>query len=388
MRRIADGLLVGVFVALVAGGAAGSLRNIVRDRGGRHALAEVDWKKFPSRFETFFNDHLAARAALVAARSRVWLDWLHTSPTPRVWAGRDGWLFYNHHAEPNFYPPDDPALPTQFDAWAADLSARRARLAARGIPYLVVFAPNKQSVYPELLPRAVRSIRSASLDGLLVRCRRDPDLHILDLRGPLWAAKAQRQVYHRHDSHWNQEGAYVAYAETVRALAAWFPRLAPCPRERFTVDGRRRLVGDQARLLGLSDRFEEEPWLFPPDPRPRWLAEAVPTTAQSLPHVPTAVTVQDRSDLPRGLLLCDSFGEFLSAWLPDHFARLVSLGTYDFDPELIARERPDVVIQLFAERQLDARGTHKRSPAAGGPDAGVTSASRPFSRTGTARPPR
>jgi hypothetical protein len=89
----------------------------------------------------------------------------------------------------------------------------------------------------------------------------------------------------------------------------------------------------------------------------------VPKNANSLEHVSNFVSVQNGANLPRAVLLTDSFGEYPALWLREHFSRLVTVGTYALELDLIERERPDVVIQLIVERQLDGRKTFPIDPS-------------------------
>src|SRR5205085_4893779 len=137
--------------------------------------------------------------------------------------------------------------------------------------YLVVAAPDKQSVYPEFLPRLARRRGPAPLDGLLARCRRDPDLCVLDLRDALRAARPAGRLFWQTDTHWSPTGDYAGYASTVGALARWYPALAPAPASAFAPRSMVFPGGDLARLTGLAGRRSEDvPRLarLTPPPRP------------------------------------------------------------------------------------------------------------------------
>ena len=58
------------------------------------------------------------------------------------------------------------------------------------------------------------------------------------------------------------------------------------------------------------------------------------------------------SSLPRAVVFRDSFASRLVPFLSEHFSRAVYLWQNDFDPEIVLRERPDVVIQEIAGRHL------------------------------------
>src|SRR5207237_6794352 len=110
------------------------------------------WKQFPGRFEAALTDHLAGRDALVGWHARLAVNGLGASPTPRVWVGPDGWLFYNYRVDAVPSRQAAAAVAEVYDRWAAAARAWADWCAARGARLVVVVVPDKQSVYPELVP--------------------------------------------------------------------------------------------------------------------------------------------------------------------------------------------------------------------------------------------
>src|SRR5262245_13057606 len=358
MRRIADRLLIGLFGSLLAAGSLVSAYNLWFMREKLVQLAHDDWIRVQSRLQKFLNDHLAARKQVTAVYGRAKMRWLRSSPTPRVWVGRDEWLFYDHNSDPIYHHRIDPELPAQLDFWGFDLSARRAIVEENGGHYLLVFAPNKQSVHAEFLATSQWQAGPSSLDRLLERCRRDKKLHMLDLREPLRAAKANGPLYLRFDTHWNQDGAYAAYAAIVRSVAKWYPQMTPHPRADFDFHLDKYQGCDLARMVGLGDRLVDHSTAMALRfTSSHTTPEPIPPTPDKLGHVSSAISEQDRPNLPRAVMFTDSFGEYPALWMREHFSRLVTVGTYTFDRDLLKKERPDVVIQLIVERQIDARRT-------------------------------
>src|SRR5690606_26345033 len=103
------------------------------------------------------------------------------------------------------YRCTDPFTREELDGWRRVLEERRDWLAARGIRYTLVFAPNAQTIYGEYLPQSMNRVRDESrLDQLIKHMRGPYGVEIIDLRAPLIAAKSQMRTYHRTDTHWNQ----------------------------------------------------------------------------------------------------------------------------------------------------------------------------------------
>jgi hypothetical protein len=68
------------------------------------------------------------------------------------------------------------------------------------------------------------------------------------------------------------------------------------------------------------------------------------------------MVVKDTGDprLPKALVFRDSFSWQLIPFLSESFRSVVYVWTFDFLPELIEREQPDVVILECVERYLNA----------------------------------
>jgi hypothetical protein len=66
----------------------------------------------------------------------------------------------------------------------------------------------------------------------------------------------------------------------------------------------------------------------------------------------TFAMVQDARHLPKAVLFRDSFFTKLVPFFAPHFRRSVYYWQYKFDCAVIDQEKPDIVIQQIAEREL------------------------------------
>jgi hypothetical protein len=320
---------------------------------------EHDLKKFPERFDRFFNDRLVERETLLSAHAVAKVRGLGVSSSDKVLLGRDGWLFLNEASEnPDYHPK----TLEQYLAWARTAMIRAQWLEQQHIDYLFVLTPEKHTIYPEFLPPAYGRPRPRTPAERLAGWQwgslgslNDP--RFLRLDDVLLAAKKERQVYFRTDTHWNDEGAYVAYVEIVRRLADKHAGMTPLPRERFDEDRVQAFPGDLGRMLHLPDP-PAEPAVFLKlrEPRARKMEMDVPLDPRL--HSPTHLAPQvwgtgDKS-LPRGVIFHDSFAErVLLPLLAEHFELLVYAPTHALDPAVIERFKPDVVIQQLNERRVN-----------------------------------
>jgi hypothetical protein len=366
MRQIAHVSLVVLFVGLISMPAAWNIAR--RDRASGTAerrplaprpplkLTRENLKRFPARFEAYYNDRFGLRRTLIHWLDHAQVMWLKVSSAPTVILGKEGWVFLSEAPVLRGCQPSQPLTTRQLARWQQVLEARRDWLAARGIRYLVVLVPEKQTIYPEDLPREYRSLltQGTRLDQLVAYLHAHSDVPVVDLREPLQQAKAHERLYHFTDAHWNERGAYVGYRCIVETLAAWFPGMDPWPRSDFEEVAASEPSGDCARLLGVDQDLREESLKLAPKRayKTHGTTEGVPP-ANAWISPPFAMH-QANPQLPRAVMFCDSFTFGMYPFLSQHFQRIAFFWQVfpTFDPAVVEREHPDVVIQEMVERKL------------------------------------
>jgi hypothetical protein len=278
-----------------------------------------------------------------------------TSPVSKVLIGRDGWLYFKGEDAKAFdrwyrgsEPIDDMAI-----AAARDEFVRRADfLAGRGIPFVLVVVPEKYSVYPEYLPAwALARMARSPLDRLASELTRYPQLHLVDLRPALAAARSGERLYYKTDSHWNYLGATIGYAATMNETARLLPGLtiAPVTRPPY-VPGVDRYSGDLAQMLGLPAQFRED------DIAPLGKILATPDQRCARREPPGATDVETFiyrcANVPRysAIVYRDSMGIPLVPMLAENFARTTFVTSPKLDPVLVDALKPDIVVEEMVER--------------------------------------
>jgi alginate O-acetyltransferase complex protein AlgJ len=315
-------------------------------------------RAFTTDFERAFADRFGARDALLRLHNRTLVRAFGVSPAPDVLPGRDGWLYFmgeDGHAFDRYYRGTLPVYDAEIRRVLDELTRRERFLAAHGIAYVVMIAPDKATIYPEHLPAwATQVVARTPLDRLTDAIRADGTLRYVDVREALRAAKARERVYYATDSHWNYLGATVAYGELMRALAeALSPAsITPAPVARPAyVPGVDVYRGDLARMTGDMNRFTE------PDYAPLGKVLASPDSrcgkrinAGEEPGVEWYACA--RPGLRRALVYRDSMAIPLIPMLSENFSRVAYVSSHRPDPAFILRERPDVVIEEMVERAM------------------------------------
>jgi alginate O-acetyltransferase complex protein AlgJ len=215
-----------------------------------------------------------------------------------------------------------------------------------------VIAPNKETIYPEFMPASLNRVRDTTrLDQLVAHMRARSSVAIVDPRAALRSAKTGGAVYFRTDTHWNDAGAWLLHREILAQLHSWYPEVEPAPAVPLARVSR-GWSGDLATMLGLEGRLGEDRLLLEP---PRVSQAADPGPRPLDPQRRLSAAERPIASRLRVVMFHDSFGLSLQPLLSESCARIVfSSGPTDwrlnFDPALVERERPAVVIQEIAER--------------------------------------
>jgi alginate O-acetyltransferase complex protein AlgJ len=364
--RNGDKAIIAVFLVLICLPLAGLMFGF--DRGfvleeNRYLAAKPELKldrrvlaALAGRLEAYFNDHFGFRKRLIYWLAVAKVEGLGVTSTPGVTLGSDGWLYLAGESAVVSFRAARPFTQEQLRAYRQILETRRDWLAARGIPYLLIIPPNKDTIYPEFMPAAFNKLNSRSrLDQLVDYMKKQSNVTILDVREDLRRAKGAERVYSITDSHWNMRGGYVAYERILQTLSGWFPEAHAIPRSEFRYGVENGAGGDLARMLGIADRLREE--RLTTEPRFRWhfaqSAIALPNAARTAyPELAMATTWED-AELSRAVLFRDSFAAQLIPFLAEHFQRMACIWDKEFDRAIVEQERPAVVIQEMVERSLE-----------------------------------
>jgi alginate O-acetyltransferase complex protein AlgJ len=360
-RRIEHVATVALFAALILVPGLGLVLGLDRVSISESEMRELasfpvwSWEPsalstWPDAFQRYFEDHFALRNRLISIRASLLWHVLGTSSSETVIAGRNDWLFYADDGGIDDYLQTERFTMAELEDWRMMLERTNAWLKARGVRYLFLIAPDKQMIYPEYMPTTLRRMHpDYRADQLLAYLRAHSTVETVDVRPALIAAKPNELLYHHYDTHWNDRGALVAYRVIASRLAQWFPAIRPLERSDFQPSPSAP-SGDRTTMLGLTDaRKTALPGLVP---RLGYSYQIVEPAMPDPYGEDGRMVSRGRSDLPRLLVFRDSFASRLIPYLAEHFSRAVFLWQNDFEPEVIDKEHPDVVIQEFVARHL------------------------------------
>ncbi|MBR1586284.1 MAG: hypothetical protein IJ662_12135 [Clostridia bacterium] len=233
----------------------------------------------------------------------------------------------------------DALTEADIDAIAQTLKAWDDALRARGAYLIFLCAPNKANIRTDELPfYASHHATESGLEKLQQRLRAS-GVRYIDAKAIL--AKADQPVYHRTDTHWNDEGAALVYRALMAALpdAAW-QDYSDAAQEEIS------LLGDLTELI------------YPENgPREQATQRVIPRTYRVKGTMRTTMdlrieTACDQNDL-RVIMLRDSFANALFPYLANNIGSLRMIRAAQWQ-DAYWQQGTDAVILEIAERNLSS----------------------------------
>lgn len=322
---------------------------------------------FPQKFSRFFDDHFPLRTQLIQRYNYLRVKLIKYSDQRNVLMGREGWLFYTRDKMLRDFIGKAPLSEEELGALRSLLEAKRDWLAARGIAYLFVIPPNKQTIYPEYMPENYARVRGRTrLDQFMDHMRAHSDVTIVDLRPSLLAAKSRFRLYHRHDTHWNSIGGLVGYGEIMRAVERTLARDFENVRtfQDFRPSHRTRRGGDLTDMLALNAYFiEDEPILIPNDGFRSCARKERLQNYLGRDWKPNEdpIAMHCRGADLKMVMFRDSMASRLIPFLSEHFRRSTYVSKWNYEADIfkavVEKEQPHIVIDECGERMLGHLGT-------------------------------
>lgn len=265
---------------------------------------------------------------------------------PKVIAADNGWLVYTAENDIDDYQKIGLFSEDQLAQFQQNLDALSAAYDERGIELIVVVVPNKNTIYPERVPGQIPVLGDESrLDQVTAYLRAHGNEQLVDLRPALLAAKLERQMYYATDTHWNDYGAYIAYAALLEEAG-----ITPRPASDFDV------ITREPDLLDLSDNIgatilPESKIQFAPRFDLRASYKNLNLGGRKL-----MFSYLRDDTLPDLVMYYDSFFFNVIPLLGEHFNHGLYVQNYTgsglWNLWWVDEQEPDVVIIEFAERYL------------------------------------
>jgi alginate O-acetyltransferase complex protein AlgJ len=311
----------------------------------------AEFIKWPHAIEAYLNDRFHGRQLLVRLNNGLRYA-LGDSGSPKVLVGQNGWLFLNLDRINERFCGPLLFSEHQLKNWGSVWEKRAQACRAHGASLVYVIAPDKQSVYPDMMPVGFRPAVPSLTDQLIQNAGAPLSYTLLDLRSPLHETRTNSETYRQYETHWTDEGAVIAYHRIIDILQPHMPvrRILP-PAYTFRPA---TISGDLSRMLGLPDMVENIPEIaFDSNSA---LVTSRPTLRDLGEMKGGWHMVSNQQGFGRALVLCDSYVGVtpLGILLANSFTETLFIAYHECASPLsaVAEFRPDVVLFVQAERYM------------------------------------
>lgn len=276
-----------------------------------------------------------------------------------VYEGQDGWLFLTGLLGTLYDRHSGGLADAKLGGWVKLIEARAARLEKMGVQYVHMPAPEKLTIYDNKLREPIVDSRLSPALRLREMFQSSPYAHAwLDIVEPLRAARDQRALFPKTDSHWNAEGAFMAYkllCERIGVVPDPDMLSRKCVDYHTVFDLGAKMIPPRGEWFKLYD--------FSRDSR-RTYANSIAQYLEAITEPPVVfgashIAFQNRA--PRAtkkkiLLFGDSFSaqsmSSLTGMLAETASDVEFIWSSNLDWRYIERARPDAVIYELAERVM------------------------------------
>jgi alginate O-acetyltransferase complex protein AlgJ len=372
VKKTANLLLIVLFLALIFAPPLKMLftKENLRNQAEKRTLAPApsmprslnELVSFSSSADDYLEDHFGYRDFYIYRYQRE-LDkrFNQAGLNSKVVTGLDGWYFFNEFGLLNDFQGKSILSPTQLDKWLSYQNEKQAWLEQRGIKFLLLAAPNKQSIYPHYLMKHAMAIKGKSrFEQLLEHTSQQLPSYMLNLHTLLQPEKYKKPLYYKNDTHWNKLAAYLVFQEAFKNISSWFPKESFRTEFEFVQDetgigGNSGKGGDLTQILMKKNLTET----FPQIKKFKRCESYI-----GFPYQLTNITNKDarysfsrkcRKMNLKAVIFRDSFFVHLEPFFSENFREVVYLWkNYDQKniEEIMTYFKPDVVIEETSERHL------------------------------------
>lgn len=315
--------------------------------------------------ESYINDVFAFRNELINLYSIIFFKFGVSVKPDNIIIGKNGFLFLGNKLSDvidqttgkNTFSDDE------LKAWNKNFMVRKKYLEQFGIPFYLIIAPNKHSVYPEYLPDYIVPAKQNRLQQLLDS---RPPFNSINTKQAVINAKKQwgDQLFYKTDSHWSEVGAYYAYLEIIKQLKQDFPDIEPAVLKKHNF---RKIFydwnGSMTGFMNLKAIIEDS--IFTIINVPGWNKNVVRTNFQGdtldlkeypvIAYTDQSVVVNKKKKYSV-LVLRDSFSMMLAGMLNNTFGKVIYCHYEHPDgielAKLVEQFKPDIVLYEMVERKL------------------------------------
>ncbi len=303
-----------------------------------------------SEYNAYLDDRFGGRQAFISLNTKVKYDILGADlHNDRAIKGKSGWYFYiSENGRDNltdFYKKNL-LNGEQLEAFKAKVGAAAGWCEENGIRCIFVIGPNKHSVYEEYYP--FKRPKGITRADQIVEAFDELELDYVFPRDFLIAKKEDFDypLYYETDTHWNNQGSYLAFTLLWEKLSTMFPEV-DFPKIEYETEMSYDTAGDILPMLNIKEAKRTNPWVHPVGGDHLDYYSYLQNDERNGIH-----TIGVDRSLPRAMVFRDSFFRALEPFTSSIFSETEYIwhNFSDADKDSVLQYKPDVIIFETVER--------------------------------------
>lgn len=319
--------------------------------------------KSPKKIDSYFNYHFPFKKFFLRIGNSALFYLLNVSTTKKVVIGKNNWLFNGDEfidiAQGKLFTEDELKSLKRF------FLKREKFFNSKNIEYILFFATDKESVYPEYYSSKYQPLAKYNrYDQLYDYLKSNTTLDVIYPKEHVRNScnSSTLPCYFKFDSHWNDIGAFYAYQKIYDSLLQRYPSLVAPTLDDFNIhysNGNKGFIS----VLGVyeTDKVNiQSPFLIYKDTNYIDYLDDIRTSIELEANNTTNVTKYTNTNpnssnlIPRIVLWGDSFSVRLTKYFVYNAKETVNVRHADkvFKLESIKNFRPTIVIDEFLTRKI------------------------------------
>ena len=303
-----------------------------------------------------FKSKFGMKKLYLQVHSELKYSLLSQSSIPnKVVVGKNGWFYIGNESSNCIYETLKSTAVFSLEEKKNILNkikSDKSWLDTLGVSYYTCVAPNKMTVYPEFYYSGKLEGDSKFED--LKKYLSNNDWNLIDLKSKIMQKKDSIRLYHKTDSHWNDDGAYLGYLKLLEELNVEFPEIVPVKRSEFDRSEVDSVGMDLSFMLGLNN-IENNINYKNSNPNIIELKRMYDVqTGFSHEDWEYEIRYRNKNGLPfKVMLVRDSFSRAWLKYLIETFEEVVLIWDWKLRREMIEKENPDILIREIIERDIE-----------------------------------
>ncbi len=319
--------------------------------------------KFPNEFNTYFNDNFSMRGIMTKLHRKLYAELFRVSSVWNVLIGEDNWLFQSTVNYLEIYKRKTLFSINELEVLGKEFQFRKEFIEQNGGKMYIVFAPTKNQIYPEKLPRYLLKKNGINkTEQLSEYLRKDIGVDVIELHSAFHDAKKNNEevLYYKGDTHWTHFGAMTGAVEISKYLQKDFPVIPDLKMSDFETFYKEKVGGNLASIIDYREKVAMPILNFKYKDESRFRDSVVETYpipkdfAYKKDYEITTETIN--SELPKILCISDSYGGYIQPFLSPLFSRSVFIfdkWEFKLNEPIVKNEKADVVLFLLMEGHIN-----------------------------------